>query len=118
MPCPELPMSIDNAVWHLSSDEAAGFVTSSSFNSSLSASRLAGDDASTADMISKFIAENITSGNEGQVQRKTNKEWQSTHHTELEMLKFSVARTAASFPGYTDAGSIPLWQFLFFLLNI
>ena len=71
MPCPELPMSIDNAVWHLSSDEAAGFVTSSSFNSSLSASRLAGDDASTADMISKFIAENITAGNEVQVQQNT-----------------------------------------------
>ena len=27
IPCPELPMSIDNAAWHLSSDEAAGFVT-------------------------------------------------------------------------------------------
>jgi hypothetical protein len=39
-------------------------IVSSNFNSSLSSSRLAGDAASASDMISKILAENITTGNE------------------------------------------------------
>jgi hypothetical protein len=50
---------------------------SSNFNSSLSSSRLAGDAAADSDMISKFLAENITTGNEVQdLQVQPNKEWQ------------------------------------------
>ena len=51
-------------------------IISSNFNSSLSSSRLAGDAASASDMISKFLAENITTDIEFQVH--PNREWQIT----------------------------------------